>query len=129
MLITYTRDELIELCRRDVSPVCAVRKATFSHYLWLLAHERQQNEWKSHHRARDRRSADGTGGLVYGLLNARSVGNKSSAIINAIDKLHLDMLLLTETWHTAHDDVALRCCVPPGFTHVDVPRPRGSAAA
>ena len=61
----------------------------------------------------DRRSADRAGGLVYGLLNGRSVGNKSSAIINAIDELHFDVLLLTESWHTAHDDDALRSCVPP----------------
>ena len=35
------------------------------------------------------------------------------------------MLLLTETWHTAHSDVALRRCVPPGYTHVDAPRACG----
>ena len=33
------------------------------------------------------------------------------------------MFLLTETWHTAHEDVALRRCVPIDYSYIDVPRP------
>jgi len=34
----------------------------------------------------------------------------------------LDVLLLTETWQTNYDDVALCRCVPPVYTHMEVPR-------
>ena len=35
----------------------------------------------------------------------------------------LDVLLLTEMWHTNQDDVTLRRCVPPVYAYVDVTRP------
>ena len=36
------------------------------------------------------------------------------------------MFLLTETWHTTSEDVALRRCVPPGYICLDIPRPSTS---
>ena len=63
----------------------------------------------------------------YGLLNAQSIGNKSTTVNSVIIERRLDVLLLTETWHTAHNDVALLRCVPPGYTHIDVPRPSDSS--
>jgi len=43
--------------------------------------------------------------------------------VATIEEGRFDVFLLTETWHTTHDDVALRRCVPAGFTCLDVPRP------
>ena len=37
--------------------------------------------------------------------------------------MQYDVFLLTETWHTTSDDVALRRCVPAGYACMDVPRP------
>ena len=145
MVIVYTRDELIGLCSQDVIPARATRKAIFSHHLWQPAHERKQNWWKTRRttagrtttttttadndgasaptaRQRPRRSP-GKSAARFGLLNAQSVGNSSTAIATTVDEGHYDVFLLTETWHTSHEDVALRCCVPAGYTCLDVARP------
>jgi len=37
--LNYTREEQLELCSCDVTPRRLVRKAIFSHELWLLSHE------------------------------------------------------------------------------------------
>ena len=59
----------------------------------------------------------------FGLLNAQSVGNSSTAIATTVTEGHYDVFLLTETWHTSHEDVVLRRCVPAGYTCQDAARP------
>jgi len=61
-------------------------------------------------------------GLRLGLLNARSVTTKSTAIADTITAERLDVLALTETWHQTSDDVPLKRCAPTGYTIVDAPR-------
>ena len=61
--------------------------------------------------------------VKFGLLNAQSVGNSSTEISTTIVEGQYDVFLLTETWHTTSDDVALRRCVPAGYACMDVPRP------
>ena len=51
--------------------------------------------------------------VKFGLLNARSVGNKSRTIGSTIEEGTYDVFLLTKTWHTTsektlHFDVASR---------------------
>ena len=107
-----------------------VRKTIFSHDLWFPQRQRPQEFRRRLAREVNTQSADraqstdsSSRSIRYGLLNACSIGNKSTIIHNVIAERRLDVLLLTETWHTSHDDVALCRCVPYGFTHVDVPRP------
>ena len=61
--------------------------------------------------------------VSFGLLNARSVGNKYTAICSEIVERRLKICLLTETWHTSCTDTAIRRCVPSGFSLHDRPRP------
>jgi len=68
-----------------------------------------------------------TSAVKFGLLNAQPVGNSSAAIAITIVEGQYDVFLLTETWHTTHDDVALCRCVPAGYAYLDVPRPSTEA--
>jgi len=69
------------------------------------------------------RRSPGKSAVRFGLLNAKSAGNSFTAIATTIDEGHYDVFLLTETWHTSHEDVALRRCVPAGYVCVDAARP------
>ena len=53
--------------------------------------------------------------LHFGLPNAQYIGNKSITVASRVDEERIDVLLLTETWSTSCDDMALYCCVPPGL--------------
>jgi len=95
MVIAYMRDELFGLCSYDVIPARATRKAIFSHHLWQPAPERKQSWWKTRRASADKISASASTapkayqrehrspGTVarFGLLNAQSVGNSSTAIV------------------------------------------------
>ena len=118
MVISYTRDDLIGLYSRDITPARATRKAVFRHQLWQPAYERKQNWWKFRRtttrrttaavdndddivtgpttRRRPRRT-QGKSAVRFGLLNAQSVGNSSTAIAATVDEGHYDVFLLTET--------------------------------
>ena len=143
----YTREELFTFCSRDVIPARSVRKAIFSHRLWQPAHDRKQSWWKTQRSSlyaassvclsnenqdvlssKGRRSVRKLSPYVvkFGLLNAHSVGNSSTAIATTIDEGQFDVFLLTETWHTTSQDTALRRCVPSGYVCLDVPRPTTS---
>ena len=60
--------------------------------------------------------------LKVGWLNVQSLSNKTSAVLELIDDKHLDVLVLTETWHRSSDDISLRLAAPADFTAVDVVR-------
>ena len=143
----------IGLCSRDITPARATRKAVFRHQLWQPAYERKQNWWKFRRTTtayiyvccgtttrrttaavdsddvtgpttrRHPRRTQGKSAVRFGLLNAQSVGNSSTAIATTVDEGHYDVFLLTETWHTSHEDAALRRCVPAGYVCLDVARP------
>ena len=61
--------------------------------------------------------------ISFCMLNANSIGNKSTTVSTTIEENACDVFLLTETWHTTNEDTALRRCVPPGYVCLDVPRP------
>jgi len=137
----YTRNQLFTFCS-FAPPTRPVRKALFSHKLWLprtsrLRWRRVHERWRStpiptpplrSTEARPIPSAVkqpklNSNFISFGLLNAQSVGNKFGTIKTTITEADYDVLLLTETWHTASGDVALRRCIPDGYTCLDVPRP------
>ena len=64
--------------------------------------------------------------VSFGLLNARSLGNKYMTICSEVIDKGLQVCFLTETWHTSSTDTAIGRCVPPGFSLHDRPRPSDS---
>jgi len=68
-------------------------------------------------------------GLKFATLNIRSITNKSADIYDITVDSELDVLTLTETWHTSSDDLPLRRSVPPGYSIIDAPRARCGATA
>jgi len=69
------------------------------------------------------RSADPS--LSLGWLNIQLFTNKTDAVEELILERSIDVLALTETWHSAIDDVCLRLSTPPGYAVVDVARRSG----
>ena len=124
MSLKYTRDELLELCSCDVIPRRTVRKAIFSHELWLPSHwrrslQRRLQRWRalpptvtrvpesadrlaagsasSQRRHGNNSSLNFGGGLRFACLNARSWLNKFDDIMELRRDHHVDVLCLTET--------------------------------
>ena len=67
-------------------------------------------------------SAYGLPDLLTATLNIRSINSKAIHVSELIVDHHLDILALTETWHSHGDDLPLRRSVPPGYSLVDLPR-------
>ena len=145
-IVQYTRQEFISCCSNDVISRDA-RKAIFSSSLWQPGYQRQLRTLQQQqgpttgntstsvpvdvHLPTTKLSPSTSfalGSVKFGLLNAQSVGNKSTTIACAIIEGGFDILLLTETWHTMSEDVALRRCVPPDYSPIDVPRPTANEA-
>jgi hypothetical protein len=58
------------------------------------------------------------------IIRHQYVDNSSTAIGTTVEEeCQYDAILLPETWHILHDDVALQPCIPAGFACLDVPRP------
>lgn len=141
-MLQYTRDILLSLSQNDVTPSRNTRKSIFKHSLWLPAYERcllqrRLRRWRTQS-ASSRRSSTPSNNppltdyqrntssddtVLFGLLNAQSVGNKFFELRTTVVESRYDVLLLTETWHTSSDDTALRNCIPPGYICLDEPRP------
>jgi hypothetical protein len=63
--------------------------------------------------------------IMWGLLNARSICNKSEAIIDFIATHKLSILAVCETWLTGsdiYDQTVITSCSPIGFTTLNWPR-------
>ena len=60
--------------------------------------------------------------VSIGWLNAQSLRKKVDAINVGITERSLDVMALTETWHTASDDNCLCLATPPGYAVVEVAR-------
>jgi len=109
-----------------------LRKTLFTLHLWRPAHRRPRPRTTVPDRTPEAavcdagifkiRSADRGGSLEIGWLNVQSLRNKTDVINAAITERSLDVLALTETWHTASDDTCLRLATPPGYATVDAAR-------
>ena len=69
------------------------------------------------------RSADQE--ISIGWLNVQSLRNKTDAVEELVRDQSLDVLALTETWHTDSNDVCLRLATLEGYAITDVARPPG----
>ena len=104
-MLSFTREQLLRLNEHNVTQSIWHRMFT-SEITEMTKVKRQVPQYAS-----------------FGLLNARSVGNKSTAIASLIKEGAYDVFLVTETWHTASDDTALQRCVPADYVCLDTPRP------
>ena len=113
---SYGREELLRLQSADVTPLWPVRKAIFSHGLWLPRHQRNLRQHReclqttadaqpAFNVNKRRGAACAKSPLRCGWLNARSLSNKTSAVYETIDDRQLDVLAVTETWHHCSDDL------------------------
>lgn len=125
---TYTSEELLGLRRYDVRPTRPARKTIFSHGIWLPRRARIARRLRE---SKQQVAVEKTPVAVestnrptarFGLLNAGSIGNKTVKIASLIGENAYDVFLITETWHTASEDVALRRCIPDGYFCIDQPR-------
>ena len=125
-MLSYSADQLCALNRDDRPPSRSVRKAIFSLRLWF---PRRRHSSRIVHGSGTRRYARSGGPnlscnrLSFGLLNANSVTDRSTAISDVITTEQLDVMAITETWHRASTDVSLKRCAPTGYAIIDVPRP------
>ena len=65
--------------------------------------------------------------ISIGWLNVQSLRNKTDAVEELVRDRSLDVLALTETWHTDSDDICLRLATPEGYAIAEVARPPGRA--
>ena len=66
---------------------------------------------------------------AVGLLNARSVGDKSASIFDIIVGQRLHLFAVVETWHDDAHSPQLITCTPPGYSFIEKARPRSESAA
>ena len=121
----FSREQLLSFRREDLRPPRAVRKTIFRNRLWLPITKRRHTAscispegipdvTSSDRVNKQKHNGGGESKLKFGLLNARSVGNKYATICGEIVDNAIGACLLTETWHSTANDTALRRCVPPG---------------
>ena len=60
--------------------------------------------------------------LGIGVVNARSLNQKHASIHDCISEFNLDVLAVTETWHSNDQDLVLRRAVSSGYTCLAVAR-------
>ncbi|ESO08390.1 hypothetical protein HELRODRAFT_169215 [Helobdella robusta] len=60
--------------------------------------------------------------MKLGLLNVRSLSNKSVVIYDALLHNKIDVIVLTETWHRASNDDSVKSALPLGYGYVDAVR-------
>jgi len=107
-------------------PPRAVRTTLFTLHLWRPPRHRQPitavGPQQLGHASR-RRSADRSMSIAW--LNAQSLRNKTDAVQRTITERSIDVLALSETWHTSSDDMCLRLSAPPGCAVANAARTTG----
>ena len=128
-MLVYGLAELRALNRHDVIPARPVRKSIFSLRLWQPARQRFHSQRRLNSATRPQRpfctrpSASTAAGLLFGCVNACSVGNKAAMLCPTIVDEQLDVLVITETWHEHCESTELRRVMPSGYKCVDAAWP------
>ena len=114
--ICYSRAELVSLWSPDHYIARNARKNLFYHQLWCPRFRyvdagidpRRCHKFggPSKHFVSARRST-----LGIGVVNARSLNQKHASIHDCISEFNLDVLAVTETWHSSDQDLVLRRAV------------------
>src|SRR5664279_433359 len=143
---TYTSAELRHLAASTRPPSRTVRKSLFTFHLWRPTYQRSTTCGDGRQHAtplrkpsvvsdfaaeRELGPADRSSSTSIGWLNVQSLRTKTDMISTSIIDRELDVVVLTETFHNASDDICLRLTTPPGYAVVDVARPnrRGGGVA
>ena len=85
--------------------------------------DRHRRASYSYNRDQHRRSADRQ--MAIGWLNIQSLTNKTDAVSALISDRKLDVIALSETWHSGSDDVRLRLATPDNYAVADSARTSG----
>jgi len=136
-MLTYSPD-LLRTLNHDRPQRRTIRKALFTFRLWRSGrHRRRPPSTTPPHADRTRPSATSAPpvnitarrladpSLSLGWLNIQSLTNKTDAVEELILERSINVLALTETWHSASDGVCLRLSTPPVYAVVDVARRSG----
>ena len=67
--------------------------------------------------------------LKVGVLNVRSLGNKSAAVHDVIVDNLLDLFAIVESWHDSAESPSVVAATPPGYYVIERARPRTTAAS
>lgn len=132
--LTYLPADLLAL-DHGRPPRRQVRKKLFTLHLWKPARWRRRHYRRATpgcpqprptnnvNTTQRRRSADRS--TLIGWLNVRSLTSKTDIVSDVISERSLDVLALTETWHSDSNDVRLRLATPDGYAAVDAARQSG----
>src|SRR5271163_964967 len=118
----YTRAEMLSLQHTNTSIQRKTRRRLFRYHLVSPTHSLHpkcgstDGRWLAPSLAflSERGRA-----LNIGVLNCRSIGNKSAPLVECISSNSFDLFLVCETWHAASDDVVLSSMMPPGFSFLE----------
>jgi len=67
--------------------------------------------------------------LSVGVLNVRSLGNKSAVILDIIVDNSFDLFVAVETWHDSAESTSVITATSPGYQVFERARPRTAAMA
>ena len=126
-LIGYSRADLVSFWTPELRINRKTRKTLFHYQLWCPRFRRFGDRY-------DRRRSHRSGGpksifvsacrstLGVGIINARSLNQKHASIHDSISECSLDILAVTESWHSDDQDLTLRWTVPNGYSCLTVSR-------
>ena len=125
--IGYSRAELVSFWTPEQRIDRKTQKNLFYHQLWCPRFRRidKRYDLRRNHRfggpgaffVSARRST-----LGVGVINARSLNQKHASIHDCISEFSLDILAVTECWHSDDQDLILRRAVPNGYSVLAVSR-------
>src|SRR6218665_2065495 len=126
MIIGYTSSQLRSLNHLGLVIPRRTRKELFRLRLWRPARYRVFPAPSRPTAPPVAVAAVGSGGGLCGLKlatwNVQSLGNKFLDVANTIVAHDLDILVVTESWHSSSADVPVLRAAPPGYSFCDLPR-------
>ena len=119
MVVTYSVSQLKQLQSSGSRPSRCLRKVLFGLRLWRPAAQRRippPPPSPPQPMSSPCDLTNGLPGLRVATWNLRSLTSKHSALLATILDLHLDAIVITESWHLKLEDVAVQRAAPCGYT-------------
>src|SRR6218665_3274949 len=107
----------------------ATRKILFSFGLWRPSRQHQWTSKRIPSMLRQPELTHPNSIIRLAKLNVWSLREKYVPVSDIITANDLDVLAVTESFHSSSDDVAVRRAAPPGFSYLDRPRSDSQDAA
>src|SRR6218665_3750732 len=126
-----TRIDCMHPCTTECSSKLrrATRKILFSFGLWCQSRQPQWTSKRIPSMLRQPKSTHPNSVISLATLNVWSLRAKYVPVADIITANDLDVLAVTESFHSSSDDVAVRRAAPPGFSYLDRPRSDSQDAA